>query len=386
MSNLSTNTAKQFNYVGQFKCAADKCTDTCCSGWKVAIEDSTKTLYAEKAPELLDYVLIDENGANMKLNDKVCSQLTDGLCHIHANYGEEFLSETCSFFPRKVIQVGQTRLMSAEASCPEIARIIMTNESPFSLVPASLSRVPSDLPQGFVDAEREKKSFFVMQRFMTEIERVDLTAEDILTRFVLVATQLGQIDQAFWAVALDDLLDSPYCGLDIPSSRLISHHQLINDIAQLCSDGSAKWIVMLENIKTIFDTNGAAPVIKTNLIAARKNNYDTAKKFDQALKRFIGSELIRRVFPYGSEKSTDQSKAGVVDKIMPIVVFFCFFRTALLAYIDHEGNPPSNEKIIAIFQTLSREINHLLTPAGDFFKAKGLSNSPVLLQLINNLE
>jgi hypothetical protein len=272
----------------------------------------------------LDYVLVDEKGATMQLNNKVCSQLADGLCHIHAHYGEEFLSETCSLFPRNVTQVGQTRLISAEASCPEIARIIMTTDSPFDLMPASLHRVPSDLPEGFIDAEKERKSIFVMQRCMEEVGREDLTAEDILTRFVLVAVQLDQIDQPFWAMALNDLFNSPYISLDSPSSHFVSHYELVNEVVQLSSNGSAKWNVLVENVKAAFDMDGLMPVIKTHLVTARRKNYHTARKVDQVLKRLIGSELIRRVFPYGSEKNSDNGKPEVLDKIMPIVVFFCF--------------------------------------------------------------
>jgi hypothetical protein len=122
--------------------------------------------------------------------------------------------------------------------------------------------------------------------------------------------------------------------------------------------------------------------IDAELLAARKNYGHTAQKIDHALKRFIGSELIRRLFPYGSEKGVSST---VVENIMPIAVFFCVFRTALLAHIDKDGNPPADDVIATIFQTISKEINHILAPVGAYFIEKGLSDPEVLCQLVNEM-
>lgn len=388
MINVSAGNTRQFNYVAQFSCIADKCPDTCCAGWMVRIEEPIQTLYSEKAPELLKYVLLDETGAKMKLNGGTCSQLTNGLCHIHKTYGEDYLSDTCSFYPRKVTQVGQTRLMSAESSCPEIARIILTDKSPFSLVSKSIDRIPNDVTDGFVDDEREKNALITMQRFIAETEREDLTAEEIMSRIIVAGEKLDHINKQDWAKTLNDV----FANVSLPSSTTdnpseISHADLISHVTLLCINGSAKWHSLLKQVKQWLQANdlitgeNKSSRFRT-IVAAQKESLATYT-IDHALKRFIGSELIRRVFPYGNEKGRE---SGMVERIMPIALFFCVFRTALLAHNDQNAAPLSVESIVTIFQTISREINHLLTPVSAYFSAKGLADMNVLLQLVNNTD
>jgi hypothetical protein len=280
--------------------------------------------------------------------------------------------------------------MSAEASCPEIARIIMTEKFPFDLTSTTINRIPQDVIGSPLNSETEKNSLFTMQRFIAETERTDLTAEEVMTRIIRVGQILDHIEKPDWADALDNLFSKvKYQQLNFSGKHPISQYDLISYITRLCTNGSIKWHSLLERIDTVFQANVLREAsnkkficIDAELLAARKNYGHTAQKIDHALKRFIGSELIRRLFPYGSEKGV---ASNVIENIMPIVVFFCIFRTALLAHIDSDGNPPTDENITTIFQTLSREINHLLTPVGAYFIEKCLSDPEILCQLVNDI-
>jgi hypothetical protein len=229
-----------------------------------------------------------------------------------------------------------------------------------------------------------------MERFIAETERDDLTAEEVMTRIIRVGQILDHIDKPEWAHVLDNLFSKvKYQQPDYYGKHPISQYDLITYITGLCTNGSIKWHSLLERIERVFQANILREAsnkkficIDAEVLAARKNYGHTAQKINHALKRFIGSELIRRLFPYGSEKGVAST---VIGNIMPIAVFFCIFRTALLAYIDEDGNPPTDDDITTIFQTLSREINHLLTPVGAYFTEKGLSDPAVLCQLVNEM-
>src|SRR5690606_30712611 len=107
-----------------------------------------------------------------------CSQFDDsGLCKIQLARGTEFLSDTCHFFPRVHMQVGKSLLVSAKASCPEISRIVLSEDNPFALVDVDTDRIPHDMLGGDIDAERERRALLTHAIFVQECQRDDISIE-----------------------------------------------------------------------------------------------------------------------------------------------------------------------------------------------------------------
>ena len=131
------------SYAEKFHCIGPACEDTCCKGWNVPIDQATyekyQSLPASPLRSLIDSSLLvniqDADGtppssfANMRLvGDNLCPILAeDGLCKIQSAYGEEFLSQTCTKYPRMVYLVGGIEEKSLTLSCPEAARLVLLN-------------------------------------------------------------------------------------------------------------------------------------------------------------------------------------------------------------------------------------------------------------------
>lgn len=116
----------------KFKCIADKCKFTCCSGWDINVDSNTydKWKNKENGTYLLDNIKFKKsNGENSYLIKKEikadCPFLSDkGLCNIVINEGEDYLSSTCKRFPRIESTFDDTKELTLSCSCPEVVNII----------------------------------------------------------------------------------------------------------------------------------------------------------------------------------------------------------------------------------------------------------------------
>lgn len=90
-----------------FSCIADRCPATCCSGWKITVDQESYQRFSQLTDEKLrqDILgnLVEQDGkfrfANQKNGD--CAMLdADGLCRIQRNTREEMLCNTCRKYPR----------------------------------------------------------------------------------------------------------------------------------------------------------------------------------------------------------------------------------------------------------------------------------------------
>lgn len=124
----------------EFSCIGSACEDSCCAGWRVNIDEETykkykKTKDKEIKPIISKNIIrnrsnpTSNNFAKIKMNDGGrCSFLTENsLCKIQINLGEEYLSNTCSVYPRIINNVNGVVEKSLTMSCPEAARLALLN-------------------------------------------------------------------------------------------------------------------------------------------------------------------------------------------------------------------------------------------------------------------
>ncbi|MBN1945782.1 MAG: flagellin lysine-N-methylase [Bradymonadales bacterium] len=163
-------------YALRFHCLADRCEDSCCIGWRVMINQANyeKIRRAASLPgterrRFLESVELVEKGersiesyAEFKMRkDGTCPMLMENrLCRIHALLGPKYLCHTCQTYPRRIYRVGDMAFepamaenprtrnkiyasvdspvpleLSATASCPEVARLLLLHEDAVEIVP-----------------------------------------------------------------------------------------------------------------------------------------------------------------------------------------------------------------------------------------------------------
>lgn len=118
-------------YYKDFKCIASKCTDTCCSGWQIIIDEDTYSKYKNIKSDFgkilnSEIIRYEDDEPGFKLKNNNCAFLNkDLLCDIYSNLGEEYLCHTCKTFPRIIEEYGSLKEITLSLSCPEAARLIL---------------------------------------------------------------------------------------------------------------------------------------------------------------------------------------------------------------------------------------------------------------------
>ena len=154
-----------------FKCIGNKCKDNCCHGWGINIDKNTYKRYRNiKDKELLRYIKdgveINKNSNNkynyaIIKNDKngECPFLNqDGLCSVYSSLGEDYLSYTCTTYPRIINRVGDVREFSIALSCPEVARLLLFDEKKLEFYQAE-EMINTDTPANVIyNAIRMRKT------------------------------------------------------------------------------------------------------------------------------------------------------------------------------------------------------------------------------------
>lgn len=117
-------------YYDEFHCIAGACPDSCCKEWTVAVDEDAAAYYRALPGALGDCLrtaMGEENGdIILRLRNGRCPMWRDdGLCRLHAEFGEGALCVTCRDFPRLTHDYGSFCELGLELSCPEAARLIL---------------------------------------------------------------------------------------------------------------------------------------------------------------------------------------------------------------------------------------------------------------------
>ncbi len=121
----------QSKLVKDFCCIASDCPSVCCKEWNIIWHKSeVEKLFKCGISEITDKIpcAFDENGDYFTVKhraDTFCPYYTEkGLCSIHENAGEDYLSYVCREYPRISRACGDIALRSCRTSCYAVMDII----------------------------------------------------------------------------------------------------------------------------------------------------------------------------------------------------------------------------------------------------------------------
>lgn len=189
-------------YMTRFKCIAQACEDSCCTGMKVLLNraDRERLEAALRSPaereELAAKVLHSgerPEGFESEITlrpDRTCSFLDgDRLCSIWKRHNESVLPDVCSLFPRVLSYLEDRVEVAATLACPEAARLCLLAEDSLELVeaPPSISErvppaTPSAAPEPYVAHLEEVRA--------CGAELLGLTRYPVPSRIIMIA-ELG---------------------------------------------------------------------------------------------------------------------------------------------------------------------------------------------------
>ena len=146
------------DFYDSFRCIAGKCTDTCCVGWEIDIDETTAKRYAELKGEYGEILRqgIEEDHFKLLPGDRCPFLRRDGLCDMICHIGEEYLCDICREHPRFVEVYGDIMEKGLGLCCEEAVRLLLeakgTSSSPIAFVDREIDDEPDDIPEDAIEA------------------------------------------------------------------------------------------------------------------------------------------------------------------------------------------------------------------------------------------
>lgn len=342
-------------FYNSFKCIGSECESTCCKGWRVNIDKETYQNYENLKPsplknKLLQSIELSSNEseydyASFKMQKKACPLLTkEGLCSIHKDLGESYLCYTCSMYPRTVTKVKDVLEFSFEFSCPEAAKIALSqvNGIEFEIVDEEPGKILVKPLKLSVDKDNSLSYLLDIRNFVIFIlQERSLSIEE---RLMLLGLFFEQLDEA------------------APSETLV----IINSFTNELKNGDIKQIldikysselfvmigseILLEFSKLKFSTTRFANFCFNSIMSyvddekcsisdiaqvyeyGKKTYYDELmSEYDYMLENYLVMIIYSKVFPYGFKTYISAYKT--------LVIRYLLFKLMLV------GNALYNEKM-----------------------------------------
>ncbi len=132
------------DFYDSFKCIADKCSDSCCIGWEIDVDDIAFEKYTKINTSFGDKIRsqiteAEEGNYCFKLaeNERCPFLNKDNLCDIIIGCGEEYLCDICREHPRFYEWFVGVTECGLGLCCEEVCRLLLENEEPFVLITVS---------------------------------------------------------------------------------------------------------------------------------------------------------------------------------------------------------------------------------------------------------
>ena len=122
------------DFYDQFKCIASRCTDTCCVGWEIDIDEASLDAYRKVAGAFGDRLRANIEDGHFKLlpHDRCPFLDKDNLCEVYQHLGEDALCDICTEHPRFVEVYGDIMERGLGLCCEEAARLLLEGEGPLT--------------------------------------------------------------------------------------------------------------------------------------------------------------------------------------------------------------------------------------------------------------
>ncbi|QRG67316.1 flagellin lysine-N-methylase [Brevibacillus choshinensis] len=368
-------------YMKEFSCIGSACEDTCCSGWRVDIDEVTYKKYKrvdnlEMKAALEKNVIrnrsnpTSSNVAKMKMRHLKCSFLdNEGLCSIQLKLGEDYLSNTCTVYPRRINKVNGMLERSLTVSCPEATRLVLLKpdgikfEQNQEVAPSrNLTSVTIDTPEKV----SHWKDFFNEYRYVTIsiLQNRKHSLEDRLLILGMLYNELeeylqdNKIEQipSLLGRYLDCVEDETFIGEfnNIPN-RLEIKLRLCRELVVLrLTEGitSARFLEcsrdMISGLK--IEANLSEDEINKNYEYSFGKFYSPfIKNHEYMLENYLVNYVFKNCFPIDCDSP--------FESYARMVVLYSLIKLHLIGMANHyEGL--SSDHVIKLIQSLSKTFEH----------------------------
>ncbi len=213
------------DYLQNFVCSGSDCVFTCCSNWRVDIDEATVKKYRQckepawQAKFHKDLIPASQDGMPARCRmDKngYCTFLTeDRLCSIQKRFGAGYLSYTCRIFPRGYNNIKGSIEKWGSLGCPEIMKKVLFSGKKINFVEENLKKTtePGAAVTYKLDESNEHaKSFYLLRKFAFDVlQNADYTMIErllILAYFFNNFNEMREVEAVKLVALYEDIINS----------------------------------------------------------------------------------------------------------------------------------------------------------------------------------
>nr|WP_314466434.1 flagellin lysine-N-methylase [uncultured Clostridium sp.] len=415
----------QPDYVSKFTCISSDCDDTCCCGWRVAIDKESYEKYQSlmytgknnlfEGKITRDGIMqVEGNYAEVVLTKNICPFLTDEkLCDIQKLYGENYLSVTCGIFPRNYELVNGQLELSLNLSCPHAARLALLDSLPmqFSVVSIKadprIAKIPSvnlsdiEYPNSIYPYFQEVRTFvlallqnrkycfeyrlIILGRFCNDLNLMHEFSKDDVLQLICEYTHL--IDSFGFNKFINSIPDQPAAMLKMLMSLL--EYRLKTGVTGKgfieCVDQFKHGLHYTDDIQ---DETLASEYREIQL-----NYYDSfMKQYEYIFENYFVNYVFKELFPFGQQTSIHDKSIFTVQKTVfteyiLMVLHYTMTKNLLIGMAGYYKNQFGTQQVVKLIQSYDKNINHdipYLQRLLQFFSDNNMINVACAAMLIKN--
>lgn len=166
-------------FYRDFKCIANRCTDSCCIGWEIDIDSAAYDKYRLMPESFQKNIAVCDGVAHFVLTqDERCPFLQkDGLCKIILEHSEDMLCDICREHPRFYEWYGNYKDAGVGLCCEEAVRLLLESEKALEYETVETQEISDDdTPEDICKSVFElRKSLFsiINDRSLTLSDRIE---------------------------------------------------------------------------------------------------------------------------------------------------------------------------------------------------------------------
>lgn len=364
-------------YVTQFECLGGSCPDTCCSTWSISVDQDTYERYrGENHPELkplLQHCLVQVDKESYSNHGKLQLRPSDARCELHSSegaclvqqkLGEDALSDTCYIYPRQVVQFGDRFEQSLTLSCPEAARLALTQDDAFEFVSANYtSRLATTSVissfRGYSIEAMDEIRIFLIQLFQTP----SLSNTERLVTAGWLCQQIDQMADSNTQSEVDTLLSEMTAMVESGNIHAMvgqlnkqqaTSVTLFSILFGLKSPTNVKGIQrdVLDKVRTGLGITAELHLetISDNYIRGTKLLAEDSGTWERMASKYLLNDLIRETFPW--------TRVTAMEHYRRLLTRFGILRLMLAGVAAEQGHALDTATVVQTIQVFCRIYQH----------------------------
>jgi lysine-N-methylase len=404
-------------YMKKFSCTGPKCEDSCCQGWTVNIDyDTYIKINSNKhkkniLKEYFDNLRIFKKSSKIQYakielgNKDICPLWNkDKLCTIHLKLGEEYLSRTCKFYPRKFSKVNDIYEVTASISCPEITRLVLLNSDLMEFEVVKDMNLPKRIFKNKIISTEDKGDIsgylWELRGFTIEVlQNRDLDLSERLIFLGLFYKNLNQLlknnnfkiipqlVKKYVEIATHGKIKELISEINLRENQKNIQIKILKKLIDERFNGELGGVKnekyldcfkkVLVGLNFVVDTNSEK--IKSSYNKSYDIYSNFMEKHSYIFENYLVNYVFSKLFPLNRENS--------FESYVRMITLYAIIKLHLIGLAGYYKYDFSVEHVVKLFQSLSKTIEHnhkYLDKIYKLIKEDKLDNLAVMTLIIKN--